>query len=70
MTVLGDAGGSFQTGRYMQYPGHMNRGNQTMGNFYLSLLHAAGDHRKQFGDLDMESPVYINQNQPLQEWMV
>lgn len=69
MTVLGDAGGSFKTGRYMQYPGHKHRGNQTMGNFYLSLLHAAGDQRKQFGDLDMQSPDYINQKTPLAEWM-
>ena len=69
MTVLGDAGGSFKTGRYLQYPGHKQRGNQTMGNFYLSLLHAAGDPRKQFGDLDLESPAYIDQHTPLAEWM-
>lgn len=69
MAVLGDAGGAFKTGRYMQYPGHKLRGNQTMGNFYLSLLHAAGDPRKQFGDLDLESPNYINQHTPLAEWM-
>ena len=70
MAVLGDAGGTCKTGRYMQYPGHKNRGNQTMGSFYLPLLQAAGDKRKQFGDLDMESPNYINQNTPLAEWMV
>ena len=69
LTVLGDAGGSFQTGRYLQYPGYKLRGNQTMGNFYLSLLHAVGDKRKQFGDLDLQSPDYINQNTPLTEWM-
>lgn len=69
MTVLGDMNGTFKTGRYIQYPGHKLRGNQTVGNFYLSLLHAAGDQRKQFGHLDLESPDYINQKQPLQEWM-
>ena len=69
MTILGDAGGCFKTGRYMQYPGHGNRGNQTLGNFYLSLLHAAGDKRKSFGYRDMTSPDHINQETPLQEWM-
>jgi hypothetical protein len=69
MTVLGDAGGAFKTGRYLQYPGHKNKGNQTIGNFYLSLLHAIGDKRRQFGDLDLESPESINQNTPLAEWM-
>ena len=69
MTVLGDAGGAFRTGRYLQYPGHRNRGNQTIGNFYLSLLHAAGDQRKQFGDLDLESPDFIDQQTPLANWM-
>ncbi|MGC6457569.1 MAG: DUF1552 domain-containing protein [Akkermansiaceae bacterium] len=69
MTVLGDAGGSFKTGRYLQYPGHRRKGNQTIGNFYLSLLHAAGDKRMQFGALDLESPDYINQKSPLAEWM-
>jgi hypothetical protein len=69
MTVLGDAGGSFKTGRYLSYPGHKQRGNQTMGNFYLSLLHAAGDKRKRFGQPDLESPDYIDQNTPLAEWM-
>jgi arylsulfatase A-like enzyme len=69
MTVLGDAGGIFKTARYLQYPGHNNRGHQTIGNFYLSLLHAAGDQRKQFGDLDLEAADHINQHIPLNEWM-
>lgn len=69
MTVLGNAGGAFRTGRYLQYPGHRQRGNQTMGNLYLSLLHAAGDKRQQFGQLDLESPDYINQQTPLTDWM-
>lgn len=69
MTVLGDGGGSFKTGRYMQYPGYTLRGNQTMGNFYLSLLHAAGDKRMQFGAPDLTSPEYINQKTPLEAWL-
>ena len=69
MTVLGDAGGTFKTGRYMQYPGHNIRGHQTIANFYLSLLHSAGDQRKQFGDLDLEAADHINQHTPLNEWM-
>ena len=69
MTVLGDAGGSFRAGRYLQYPGHRQEGNQTMGNFFLSLLHSAGDQRKQFGDLDLESPGFIDQHTPLAAWM-
>mgnify|MGYP002624329781 CR=1 FL=1 len=69
MTVLGDMNGTFNSGRYIQYPGHKLRGNQTMGNFYLSLLHAAGDQRKTFGQPDLESPEYINQETPLEAWM-
>ena len=69
MTVLGHAGGALRTGRYLQYPGHKLRGNQTMGNFYLSLLHAAGDQRQQFGDPDLESPSFIDQSTPLPQWM-
>lgn len=69
MTILRDCGGAFKTGRYLQYPGHRQRGNQTLGNFYLSLLHAAGDYRKTFGQPDLESPDYIKQNTPLEEWM-
>ena len=69
MTVLGDAGGSFRAGRYLQYPGHGNRGNQTVGNFYLSLLHAAGDKRKTFGSPDLTSPDHVNQKTPLVDWM-
>ena len=67
--VLGDAGGGLKTGRYIQYPGYRNRGNQTLGNFYLSLLHAAGDKRDSFGYPDLTSPDYINQRAPLAEWM-
>lgn len=70
MTVLGNAGGALRSGRYLQYPGHKLRGNQTIGNFYLSLLHAAGDPRQSFGDPDLESPAFINQNAPLADWMV
>ena len=69
LTVLGDADGTLKTGRYIQYPGYRNRGNRTLGNFYLSLLHAAGDQRKNFGYPDLTSPDYINQETPLQEWM-
>jgi hypothetical protein len=32
-------------------------------------LHAAGDQRKQFGDLDLEAADHINQHIPLNEWM-
>ena len=69
MTVLGDAGGAFKTGRSLQYPGYRNRGNQTLGNFYLSLLHATGDKRVSFGYPDLTSPDYINRKTPLQECM-
>lgn len=69
MTVIGDANGAFKTGRYLQYPGYQNRGNQTLGNFYLSLLHAAGDKKKSFGYPDLTSPAYINQKSVLAEWM-
>ena len=69
MTVICDAGGAFKTDRSYKYPGYRNRGNRTLGNFYLSLLHVASDKRVNFGYPDLISPDDINQKTPLQEWM-
>lgn len=63
--VLGDLGGKLNTrGRLLQLPGYGNAGHRTMANFYLSLLHAAGDRRTSFGiadpglkDLDQRGPL-------------
>ncbi|MEM7476384.1 MAG: hypothetical protein AAF483_15430, partial [Planctomycetota bacterium] len=69
MITFGSAGGSLRTGRYIQLPGWGNRGNRTIANFYLALLHAAGDQRDEFGDKDLQSPDHIDQRGPLQEWI-
>ena len=42
-----------KTGRYIEYPKYGDKGHRTVGNLYLSLLHAAGLHTQEtFGQLD------------------
>lgn len=65
MVVIGDAGGSLKTrGRYVEYPYYAKAGHRTIGNFYTTLLHAAGQEREQFGltdpmlkDFDQRGPL-------------
>ncbi len=66
MVLVGNVGGKFKTGRYLHYPTYGQPGNRTLGSFYLSLLHAAGAGRDQFGQLDLKLPTDA-QKEPLPE---
>ncbi|QDU19764.1 DUF1552 domain-containing protein [Urbifossiella limnaea] len=71
LVVLGGLGGRLKTaGRYLQFPryqeGARETANRTVRNFYLALLHAAGDRREAFGELDPQMPAAA-QNGPLAE---
>ncbi len=54
LVLVGNLGGKLKTaGRYLQFPKYNTPGHRTLGNFYLSLLHAVGDKREKFGDSDL-----------------
>ena len=54
LVLVGNLGGKLKTaGRYLQFPKYNTPGHRTLGNFYLSLLHAVGDQREKFGDSDL-----------------
>ena len=62
LVTLGNLGGRLKTaGRFLQFPGYQEdakeTANRTIRNFYLSLLHAVGDKREQFGELDSKMPA-------------
>ena len=55
LVLVGGLGSRLKTaGRFLQYPAYGTAGNRTIRNFYLALLHAVGDKREKFGDLDPE----------------
>ena len=61
LVTLGNLGGRLKTaGRFLQYPayreGAKETANRTIRNFYLALLHALGDRRDSFGELDPRMP--------------
>ena len=60
-------------GRYLQYPSFGERGHFTLRNFYLTLLHAIGKPRKEFGypdaKLKADAP-HIDQSAPLHHLLV
>ena len=62
LVLLGGLGGRLKTaGRFLQYPSYQGQdaketANRTIRNFYLALLHAAGDKREKFGELDSKMP--------------
>ena len=72
MVLIGNLGGRLKTdGRFLQYPTWQERGDQipghrTIANFYLALLHAVGDRRKQFGEQD-QNLKGTDQSGPLAE---
>lgn len=73
LVTLGNLGGRLKTsGRFLQFPeyedGAKETENRTVRNFYLSLLHAVGDRRKNFGELDPKMPAAA-QAGPLAEIM-
>lgn len=62
LVTLGNLGGRLTTaGRFLQFPdyqeGAKETANRTIRNFYLSLLHAVGDKRENFGELDSKMPA-------------
>ncbi len=70
LVVLGDLGGRLRTaGRFLQFPTYQSAGHRTIANFYLALLHAVGDKRKSFGEIDpaLEGLRDVNQAGPLAE---
>lgn len=73
LVTLGNLGGRLKTaGRFLQFPdyqeGAKETANRTVRNFYLSLLHAVGDKRESFGELDSQMPAAA-QAGPLAEIM-
>ncbi|GDY22110.1 hypothetical protein LBMAG56_34570 [Verrucomicrobiota bacterium] len=73
LVTLGNLGGRLKTaGRFLQFPGYQEdakeTANRTIRNFYLSLLHAVGDKREKFGELDCKMPAAA-QAGPLAEIM-
>ena len=74
LVTLGNLGGRLKTaGRFLQFPAYQEdakeTANRTVRNFYLSLLHAVGDKRETFGELDSKMPAAA-QAGPLAEIMV
>ena len=62
LVLVGGLGDRLKTsGRFLQFPGYQEdakeTANRTIRNFYLSLLHAVGDKREQFGELDSKMPA-------------
>lgn len=54
VVLLGNLGGSLKTnGRFLEYPKYGKPGHRTFGTFYTSLLHAVGDRREVFGNVDL-----------------
>ena len=71
LVLVGGLGGKLKTaGRFLQFPayreGAKETANRTIRNFYLALLHAVGDRRANFGELDTQMPAAA-QNGPLAE---
>jgi hypothetical protein len=72
LVVLGNLGGKLKTaGRFLQFPTYQSAGHRTIANFYLALLHAVGDKRKIFGEIDpaLEGLRDVDQTGPLTEIM-
>jgi len=73
LVTLGNLGGRLKTaGRFLQFPTYQEdakeTANRTIRNFYLALLHAVGDKRENFGELDSKMPAAA-QAGPLAEIM-
>jgi len=52
--MLGNLGGTLKTdGRFLEYPRYGRPGHKTIGTLYTSLLHAVGDQREEFGNIDL-----------------
>lgn len=54
VVLLGNLGGRLKTnGRFLEYPRYGVSGHKTIGTLYHSLLHAVGDTREKFGNVDL-----------------
>jgi hypothetical protein len=54
VVLIGNLGGKLKTnGRLLEYPAYGNAGHRSLGTFYTSLLHAVGDQREVFGNVDL-----------------
>ena len=52
--LIGNLGGKLKTnGRYLEYPRYGVKGHRTIGTLYQGLLHAVGDKREQFNNVDL-----------------
>lgn len=72
LVLVGGLAGKLKTaGRFLQFPKYQSAGHRTIANFYLSLLHAVGDKRKSFGEIDpaLEGLRDVNQAGVLEEIM-
>lgn len=66
IVTVGGLGDTFKTGQYVQYPSHGEREHQTLGNFYTTILHAAGLPQDGFGQQDITLGPEIDQECPLE----
>jgi len=68
--LIGNLGGRLKLGnRFLRYPWYGKPGHRTIANLYLSLLHAVGERRANFGVKD-SAILDLNQDGPLAEIMV
>lgn len=65
--LLGGMGKKLKMGRYIEYPKYGDKGHRTVGNLYLSLMHAAGLETAQtFGQMD-SNLKHLDLKGPLEE---
>jgi hypothetical protein len=65
--LVGGMAGKLKMGQYIEYPKYKDKGHRTLGNLYLSLMHAAGMNApKTFGQLD-GSLRHLDLTGPLEE---
>jgi len=62
LVLVGGMAGKLKTaGRFLQFPTYKEEAKETANrivrNFYLALLHAVGDRRENFGELDKKMPA-------------
>ncbi len=54
VVLIGNLGGKLKTnGRFLEYPRYGVKGHRTIGTLYQGLLHAVGDKREQFNNVDL-----------------
>ena len=68
--LLGGMDRKLKTGRYIEYPKYGDQGHRTVGNLYLSLMHAAGlPIADTFGQLD-SNLQHLDVTGPLNELLI